>query len=119
MEVIDPGHRYKLRSLDGEADCNLIFVKREGAGYPGNAGSHPGTTCQEVLRALVNRLDYLNNQIPCWQNRLARSCCLIALWLFEHRHAKRRGRRLTVGFWNILSQPVCGYCGHIQCREHN
>lgn len=56
MKVIDPGHVYDLRSLDGEQLNRLVFVKREGPSYPGNVGHYPGTTMQEVLRALIDRL---------------------------------------------------------------
>lgn len=118
MKVIDRGHKYKLHTLDGDTKSYLTFVKREGLGYPGNVGSYPGTTCQEVLRALIDRLEYLNNQIPCWQNQIARLCCIIALWLFEYRHSRRKGRVLKVLPWRVLDRPICSQCGHIECLEH-
>lgn len=119
MEIIDSGHKYKLHTLDGVVDNScLTFVKREGAGYPGNKGVYPGTTCQEVLRALIDRLGYLNNQIPCWQTTLAKFCLVIALWCFECRHAARKGRMLFVLPWKITEEPFCNECGHIKCLEH-
>lgn len=60
MTVIDPGHEYLMDSLDGEQTNRLVFVKRQGVKYPGNVGAHPGTTMQEVLRALLERLKYVN-----------------------------------------------------------
>ena len=62
--VIDPGHVYDLRRLDGPGVERLTFVKREGPRYPGNVGKHPGTTMQEVIRALIDRAEYVNAQIP-------------------------------------------------------
>ncbi len=44
MKIVDLGHEYTLDSLDGECENRVIFVKREGDGYPGNTGCHPGTT---------------------------------------------------------------------------
>lgn len=32
MKVIDPGHRYKLDSLDGEGGNELVFVMQESIG---------------------------------------------------------------------------------------
>jgi hypothetical protein len=53
VRTLDPGHRYALANLDGDGEDMLTFVKREGMLYPGNVGSHAGTTMQEVLRALI------------------------------------------------------------------
>jgi len=119
MKIIDPGHKYQLHTLDGfvENSC-LTFVKRQGAGYPGNVGSYSGTTCQEVLKALIDRVEYLQNQIPCWQTGLAKLCLIIALWCFEFRHAARKQRLLTVPPWRVMQQTFCDECGHIQCQEH-
>ena len=66
MKVIDPGHSYLLRSYDGGGPSRLTFVKRcdPPEKYPGNWNAHPGTQIQEVLRALMERCQYINNQIP-------------------------------------------------------
>ena len=44
MKVIDDGHEYLLDNLDGEGVTPLLFVKREGDGYPGNEGHHAGSS---------------------------------------------------------------------------
>ncbi len=69
-EIIDPGHKYILLTLDGELNQTLTFVKRcdkiiEGRltnKFPGNKGEYPGTTMQSVIRVILNRLRYLQNQ---------------------------------------------------------
>ena len=96
MQVADPGHWYKLRSLDGGESQDLIFVKREGLGYPGNIGHHPGTILQEVWRASIERLKYVDAQIshPC--NERAIACLRYALELLEKRAAERHGRSIAV-----------------------
>lgn len=71
MKVIDPGHVYELAHLDGQHVERLVFVKREGDGYPGNFGHHEGTNLQEVLRALIDRVEYLNRH-ECRDRRHAR-----------------------------------------------
>lgn len=58
--VITPGHTYSLDQLDGEGRHHLQFVQR----HP-----HPpkqGTTNQEVCRALIDRVKFLNAEVP-WE----------------------------------------------------
>ena len=91
MQVIDPGHRYRLKTLDGFAGQwqELVFVKREGAGYPGNVGHHAGTILQEVWRVSIDRLKYVDAQIqhPCNQQAIDHLRC--ALRLLEERAVER------------------------------
>jgi hypothetical protein len=115
MQVIDPGHDYRLTVFDGVANQRLTFMKREGAGYPFNAGSNPGTNCQEVLRALIDRVSYLQRQIPCAENDAIVANLRAALYLFEIRAARRHGRELTGGYENIENVQPCATCGHIEC----
>lgn len=116
MRVIDPGHEYQLDSLDGELEQRLIFVKREGAKYPGNTGHHPGTTLQEVLRAIIERSEYVNRQIPCAETTLAVGLLQSALYLLESRAARRHGRTLDQPLVDVLSGlSKCAKCGHVGC----
>lgn len=134
MKVIDPGHHYELDWLDGEPQMRytdyesfkeneLIFVKREGDKYPGNVGSYPGTTMQEVLRALIERSSYVNNQNPCWETEQARFAMEKALVLFEMR-AARCHNRLDEFFFIPIRDVIsgvnkCKHCGHVGCNgEH-
>lgn len=119
MKVLDPGHEYVLDSLDGELHQTLTFVKREGSKYPGNVGSHPGTTMQEVLRALIERAEYVNRQIPCEETFMAISLMKSALLLFELRAARRHGRPLTASVEEVVSGVgKCKKCGHVGCVGH-
>jgi hypothetical protein len=119
MKIIDPGHEYDLTIYDGNdsESQTLKFMKREGIGYPGNVGSHPGTNCQEVLRVLINRSLYLNNQFPCWETTAAVESMRIALMLFELRSARRHGRELAYTDVEIELAPTCSTCGHIHARR--
>lgn len=119
MKVIDPGHVYALRILDGGDPPGverLRFVKREGLGYPGNTGHHPGTTTQEVLRALIDRSEYVNGQIPCVETEAATNLMRAALLLLEMRAARRHGRELALETYEQLEDaPLCVKCGHAGC----
>lgn len=122
MKVLDAGHCYELDSLDTQDHGNgrwrqrLQFVKREGNGYPGNVGHGPGTTSQEVLRALIDRAVYVNAQIPCWQTRLSIYLLGAVVWLYEHRAAKRH-KRTVPGLHDAVYGVTCGKCGHVACGE--
>lgn len=129
MKVIDPGHCYELDFLDGEPEvvCDdqdltelhenrLTFVKREGAGYPGNVGHHPGTNLQEVLRAMIERVKYLDSQIPHVNNSGILVNLRHSLWLLEQRAAERHGRPFDLSWAaGIEELPTCQHCGHIGC----
>jgi hypothetical protein len=116
MKVIDPGHHYALQELDGdgEGERHLIFVKREGEGYPRNVGHHSGTNCQEVLRAVFDRLGYLDGQIEDLRNSQARHHIAQAIWLLECRAADRHGRPRPTCI-AALANETCQKCGHVDC----
>ena len=118
MKVIDPGHQYLLDTLDGKPGLKefLRFVKRTGDIYPGNDRAYPGTNCQEVIRALIDRLKYIDSQIHDYRNQAAISQLRDVLWLLESRAADRHG--LTIRNEDVVeieSLPTCPHCGHIVC----
>lgn len=122
MKVLDPGHRYQLASLDKKwwhfwkRPITLRFVKREGPGYPGNVGHYPGTNLQEVLRALIDRVYYLDGQISCEENDLILWHLRCSLQGLEDRAARRHGRDLDNFTGWIEFEPTCSLCGHIGCK---
>lgn len=121
MEVVDPGHKYHLRSLDLPEPLErgfeiLNFVKREGPGYPGNVGHHSGTTTQEVLRALIDRTQYVENQIHDDANHEVVDHLRWAIWHLEERAARRHGREWKFGHKQIEDHATCAKCNHIGCE---
>lgn len=124
MKVLDPGHTFELASYSGSPPDDvagfpnvLKFMKREGPGYPGNVGHYEGTNCQEVLRALISRVKYLDTQVACEHNQMVLLDLRHALWLFERRAAARHGREVRFFHpnWAIEDEPTCRRCGHIEC----
>ena len=123
MKILDPGHRYWLDLLDIEGDQRhgtelLTFVKRQGARYPGNRGHYPGTNCQEVIRALINRVKHLDSQVADAHNEPILRHLRETLWLFESRAAERYGRTLPPleEFEAIEEESTCAGCAHIRCN---
>jgi|HubBroStandDraft_6_1064221.scaffolds.fasta_scaffold826884_2 hypothetical protein len=142
MKVLDPGHRYSLATLDRsdwpeDANPQLIFVKRIGDNYPGNEPpGHEGTTTQEVIRALINRTKYVDNQIHSDHNNFVIHHLREALFHLEHRAAQVRKEwsafyeatkeaRMLMHFPETKAKlqaiediPICDTCGHIACGKH-
>ena len=122
MKVIEPGHMYEVSIFDGPQNYwnKIRFFKRVGEGYPGNElPPHDGTNCQEILRVLINRVKYLNKQIPCGENSMIISLLRMCLYLFEQRAARRHGRELVSPVQLIENMPFCETCGHIECKEEH
>lgn len=115
MKVLDQGHHYELDSFDGGKPQYIRFMKRIGEKYPHNIGpAYPGTNCQDVLRALIDRVEYLDWQIPHLQNEVILGALRDALTAFEVRAAERHGRELFLSTI-IEHEPTCRRCGHISC----
>lgn len=125
-ESTDPGHSYFVDVYDGlinEKDqLPIVFMKRIGEGYPGNEGApHPGTNCQELIRVLIDRVEYLQKQIPCANNKAILHNLRASLWLFEDRAAERHGfapHDFDFRVDDIEKEPACKVCGHIMCKGH-
>lgn len=123
MQVIDPGHTYKLDFYDTDPSDTLedrmdhylmrtlVFVKRSGPKHPNNTSSYPGTNCQEVLRALIDRVLFLDNQVQCWHNKFIIFGLRLALYMFELRNAQIKGLKWPLP-WK-LNQEV-GPDGHFK-----
>lgn len=122
MKVLDPGHLYTLDHLDGDSVEYLRFVKREGSGFPGNVGHYEGTNLQEVLRVLIDRLKYLDQQLTDICNYKCISYLRDCIEELEIRAAKRHNID-PILVWNISNHynieevKTCSHCGHIVCKE--
>lgn len=123
MKILDPGHWYRLKHLDGSGTSDLTFVKRVNPPekYPGNVGPpYEGTTIQEVLRALIDRGEYVNHQFQCEETTQMIAHLEQSLYLLEQRTRRERGQAPIQGIapadmWRL---PTCDICGHVQCLLH-
>lgn len=119
MEVLDAGHKYSLQNYDSGKSQVLTFLKRSDPPerYPGNISSYPGTNCQEVLRALIDRVRYLNAQFPCPETETVENLLQASLYLFEARASRIHNSYLQVAnLKGVEVANVCKVCGHIQCH---
>lgn len=119
MRVIDPGHEFALSEVDNSSLVQrLVFVKRVGENYPGNAGAHGGILTQEALRAIISRCKYMNAQGSCAETDQIIASLRMALYAFEVRAARCRGSYIELPTMDGIEDiPTCPTCGHIQCDQ--
>lgn len=71
MNIIDPGHTYEVKNV-GEGTQKIFFIKKEKI-----EGSHElqivqdGTTNEELIAVLIDRLYFLDNEFPSDYNKEA------------------------------------------------
>ncbi len=117
MRVLDPGHDYLLNNLDGDEKTRLTFVKRIGEMYPGNEIAYEGTNMQEVIRALIDRCEYVNKQTDSIFTERVIHDLRSALFQLEYRAAVRHKRNTAfLGDADLENGPTCRKCGHVGCR---
>jgi hypothetical protein len=99
MKVIDAGHRYELDhfesyGLPGLPVQTLQFIKKEPIV---NVDAElqtvtDGTTNEEVLRVLIDRMRYLQGRFACRENAIVITKLEEALMWLEKRTADRKSR---------------------------
>ena len=91
-----PGHCYLLESQCGTALQIIQFIEKAEC----KDKSKPlvtvfdGTTNEEVLRALIDRLQHLQARMACRENSIAITKLEEALMCLEKRTADRKARRV-------------------------
>ena len=94
MEVIDPGHVYKLWQLGSEDSVTLTFVKRSGGAIQYDE-EWPGLQTQEVIRSLIERTEYLNSILPCAETDATLWHLRSALYEYEVRAYRRKKEKVN------------------------
>ena len=94
MKITTPGHLYRLNSFEGSNQQQLQFIEKE----PVSEGStefktiNDGTTNEEVLAVLIDRLEFLGNKIPSRETSIAKTKCEEALMWLNKRTEDRKKR---------------------------
>ena len=98
MKILTPGHKYELDNFEANLhECNQVlqFIEKVPAlsTNPTTLRTlHDGTTNEEVLRMLIDRMNHLQSKHACRENAIVITKleeCLI--WL-EKRTADRKAR---------------------------
>jgi hypothetical protein len=93
MKVLTPGHAYALdffedRDRPGQT---LQFIQKEGEPLK---TVNDGTTNEEVLSMLIDRLRFLHGKLPSRETAIAITKLEEALMWLEKRTAERKARRV-------------------------
>ena len=75
MRVITLGHRYELSNFENKDLAGQIiqFIQKEPKeeGSPELVTISDGTTNEEMIEVLIDRLSFLNSKFPCRENAIA------------------------------------------------
>ena len=93
MRVIDPGHEYELEGFEGTPQV-LSFIKKEPVPESDNLLQtvYDGTTNEEVIKVLIDRLTYLYGKFPSKETTHAIGNLASALYHLESRTRERKAR---------------------------
>jgi hypothetical protein len=88
MQALTEGHKYLLDSFEGSQGQTLQFFERDAGGNV----LHDGTTNEEVLAMLVDRLKALNERVPARETSIAITKLEEALLWLSKRTEDRKAR---------------------------
>lgn len=100
MKILTPGHKYELDhfenyGLPGVPVQTLQFIEKvqDPDGPTGQLKTvNDGTTNEEVLRVLINRMQSLQEKFPCRENAIVTTKLEESLMWLEKRTADRKAR---------------------------
>lgn len=101
MKVLDLGHRYSLENFEAKDKPGQViqFIEkvpllRDGQALPSGdlITVNDGTTNEDVLRVLIDRLNHLQSKFPCRENAIAITHIETALLWLEKRTTDRMER---------------------------
>lgn len=86
MRVIEPGHVYELEEFSD------LSSAKGGIRFYNIDGNAMGTTNEEVLTVLIDRMIYLNSKVPCRENSIVITKLEEAYMWLQHRTEDRQAR---------------------------
>jgi hypothetical protein len=89
MKILTPGHKYELASFEGTNPQVIQFIEKR---HPEMKTINDGTTNEEVLAVLIDRLRSMGEKLPCRENSIAITKCEEALMWLNKRTAERKAR---------------------------
>lgn len=110
MRTIVEGHRYLLSHLDGNEVTTLQFVQRNR--HNPSLPNIEGVTSQEVCRALIDRMKFLDKQAPSPVNKDIIHHLRMVIALHEARALIRKVEKGEL----FPEDFVLDYDGHIKVK---
>lgn len=96
MKVIEKGHVYEVKGSNKTSEMIHFVKKAPSTPKPGSKLEvvSDGTTNEEVLAVLIDRMKHLNEMKPCSENRQVIKHLEQSLILLNRRTADRKARRV-------------------------
>lgn len=94
MKVLTKGHKYELSNFESLAGQVLQFIEKEPSSNGDLKTINDGTTNEEVLKMLIDRIQYLQQIVPCRENAIAITNLEQALMWLEKRTSDRKARKV-------------------------
>ena len=103
MKVLTEGHKYELAGFDNLENTQTIqFIEKEPKKAPEGEllvteeleTVNDGTTNEEVLAMLINRMQYLQGKFPCRENAIVITKLEESLMWLNKRTADRKARNV-------------------------
>lgn len=95
MRILKTGHLYLLENFEpGEEPQKLQFIQKVPAGLRSLKTISNGTTNEEVLKVLIDRMYYLNNLVPSRESAQVINKLEEALMWLSKRTADRQRRQV-------------------------
>jgi len=95
MHIISAGHRYELENFENKdtKGQEIQFIEKAPSGCGGELCTvNDGTTNEEMLRVLIDRIAYLDAKFPCKENSIVLEKLEEALRTLNLRTASRLSR---------------------------
>lgn len=95
MKVLSEGHLYLLEPFEGGSSQEVQFIEKVKDPSKSDGSMitiNDGTTNEEVLRMLINRMKYLQAKFPCRENAIVITKLEESLMWLDHRTAGRQIR---------------------------
>lgn len=102
MKIITAGHKYELENFENKSQPGQVIQFIEKICNTGSSDSgianrqfvtlNDGTTNEELIRVLMDRISNLSTKFPCCENTDALMHLAAALTLMEARTADRKSR---------------------------
>lgn len=115
MRVIEPGHVYAMANVDGDGEQRIQFVRRRGERAELLRTFTAGVLSQELLRVLIDRVRYLNDEDPCDEDVQILHKLRDCLRLFESRAARRTIEKMPMP----ELADACPICHHLLCDHRH
>lgn len=98
MKVITEGHRYELANFENSEakGQELQFIEKVSKITDPTTlyTVNDGTTNEELLKVLINRIEYLSTKFPCDENAAALDGLYSALYWLNKRTENRKQRNV-------------------------